>query len=88
MIARFAFTLFGAQAEATLTDDLDWQITAEDKESAKTVQDGLNALLDSEDKSPARGFWYLAHANEMATILKAKDVEFEKKQPLPSGTIY
>jgi hypothetical protein len=82
MIAKISFPLFGEPAEATLTDDLEWEC------KDATVQGALNSLLRTEDKSPARGFWEVAHVNDMAQMLKATKVEFEPKEPLPAGTIY
>ncbi len=82
MIAKISFPLFGEPAEATLTDDLEWECADE------TVQDALNTLLRTEDKSPARGFWDRAHVEMVADMLHATKVEIEPKQELPAGTIY
>lgn len=82
MIARLTYLDGdGNRHTATLEDDCTW--TGDDAETVES----LNALIATEDRSPARGDWAGWHAERMAGVLGA-EVEFAPTQPAPADMLY
>lgn len=83
MIARITYVDSEmGEVTATLGDDATW--TADDPAMAMA----LNALIGSEDRSPARGDWLGWHAGWVGGLVGGK-VEFEPKAaPTEAGVRY
>ena len=82
MIARITYSDSElGTVKATLSEGAVW--TADDPGMART----LNVLIESEDRSPARGDWLAWHAEKMAKMLDGR-IELEAKDEPPGDVRY